>query len=61
MAAVYEKLFYEKKVECDLGHPSLYDWCNLSCINNAWVNEYLAVNLGQTASYFLVIKELISS
>ena len=60
MAVVYKKLIYEK-VDCDVGYPSLHDWCNLSCINNVWINEYLAVNLGQTGSYFLVMKELISS
>ena len=60
MAAVSTKLFYEK-VDCDLGYPSLHDWCNFSCINNVWINEYLAVNLGQIGHYFLVMKELISS
>ena len=60
MAAVYKKLIYEK-VDCDVGYPFLHDLCNLSCINNVWINEYLAVNLGQTGSYFLVMKELISS
>ena len=60
MAAVYKKLIYEN-VDCDLGYPSLHDWCNLSCINNVSMNEYLAVNLGQTGPYFLVMKKLISS
>ena len=60
MTAVYKKLISEK-VDCDLGYPSQQDWCNLSCINNVWINELLAVNLGQTGSYFLVMKEHISS
>ena len=60
MATVFKKLIYEN-VDCGLGYPSLYDWCSLSCINEVWINEYLAVNLGHIGSYFLVMKELISS
>ena len=60
MAAVYKKFIYEK-VDHNLGYPPLHDWCNLSCINNVWINEYLALNLGQTGSYLLVMKEFISS